>query len=639
MSQFRSRVLDAFVFALLLPSAASPAIATAQDPSRPTSRGADDDQVLGGNGPRQTQAFLETKVKQRAARPIPRDRDAFTARREEDRKELLRCLGLDPLPARTPLHARITGTLPRDGYRIEKLRFESRPGFVVTALVYVPGGKPPARGFPVIVNPHGHWRHKKSEPVVQARAIAQCKAGYLAIVVDSPGHSFEGDAPIERRALGTHDDLRLTLAAGSTTGLYVWDLVRTVDWLERRPDADTSRIGITGASGGGLATVYAFAAEPRFSCAIPVVYATSLTVHPHNGCLCNHVPGTLQIGDRADVLAIRAPAPVLVIGAEHDHEFPPEGTRATGAKLKALWALHGAEDKVEATVFDSQHDYHQAMRELALAFFDRHLRGGDGKPRPEPKLDTLPAGDPQLVCDPDPATQVVTMRALCAELLTAGLQRGALSFGDVVRLNGGRAAAGAGNLRIDEAGPGRDHATCETEPGLVVPAVRLRARATRRGAVILLDDRGKAAAAGSELARTLGAGLDCWCVEPRGAGELAPYDLRLSTYLGESVAFGVAHDAAAFAKALCDGGEPVAIAGRGPVCAQAALLAAHLELRLKGVLELDALPGIDAALRNDVPVAAIQPRAALGYSLVALRRSLPVPQAKDAAELQALLAR
>jgi len=352
--------------ALLAISAFAP---FAQEPAVPAGGADPAAPILEGEGPELMSRHLAVEVREAAARPLPATRAEHEARVPADRAELMRALGLAPLPPRTPLNARVTGVLPRDGYRVEKLVYESRPGFHVTAHLYVPedGAAGPR---PVIVNPHGHWQHKKAEPVVQARAIAQAQAGYLAIVVDSPGHSFEGAAPIERRWQGPHGDWALALSVGGVTGVYVWDLIRALDYLETRPEADLTRVGITGASGGGLATVYAFAAEPRFRCAVPVVYASSLEVNPNNGCLCNHVPGTLQIGDRSDLLAIRAPAPVLVLGANEDPEFPPAGTRRTGEKIRAIWELHDAGADARWMVFDSRHDYHRPIREQAMGFFD-----------------------------------------------------------------------------------------------------------------------------------------------------------------------------------------------------------------------------------------------------------------------------
>src|SRR6185295_20127824 len=137
-------------------------------------------------------------------------REEFEAGRAAQRTRVMQSLGLDPMPERTPLNVRIVGTLERDGYRIEKLVFESRPDFPVTAHLYVPSNTPKDGSvkLPVIVNPHGHWEHKKSEPVVQQRMIQQALHGYLALIVDSPGYSFEGDSLIERRNEGSHFDYR-----------------------------------------------------------------------------------------------------------------------------------------------------------------------------------------------------------------------------------------------------------------------------------------------------------------------------------------------------------------------------------------------------------------------------------------------
>src|SRR5262249_51793022 len=147
-------------------------------------------------------------------------------------------------------------------------------------------------------------------------------------------------------------------------------------------------------------------------------YPTSLEVNPFNGCLCNHVPGTLQVGDRADVLAIRAPAPVLLIGAIHDVEFPPEGTRITGEKLKALYAVLATESATAYTLFESGHDSNKPMRETAMGFFDKSLRAvGDGSPVPEPTITTEPAESKELVCMADIQAGLRTMRDLAAERL------------------------------------------------------------------------------------------------------------------------------------------------------------------------------------------------------------------------------
>ncbi|MEW6742343.1 MAG: prolyl oligopeptidase family serine peptidase [Planctomycetota bacterium] len=599
------------------------------DSLEPVPGGVWPDRILEGRGATMMKAFLEGKVKAAAARPVPETREAFEQERERRREELLRCLGLAPPPPRTPLNARVTGVIERAGYRIEKVVYESRPGFPVTAHLYVPQHAAAAK-LPVIVNPHGHWQHKKQEPVVQTRAIAQALHGYLAMVIDSPGHSFEGDTRIERRWAGTHDDLRLLLGSSNAAAIYVWDLMRALDYLETREEADMERVGITGTSGGGLATLYAFAAEERFKVAVPVCYATSLEVNPHNGCLCNHVPGTLQVGDRADVLAIRAPAPVFVIGARSDPEFPPAGTELTGEKLRRLYALFGAEDATRWQIVESGHDYNREMREAALGFFDRHLRGlGDGSPVSEPEILPEPAGAPELFCLPDPPEGLATMRDIARAKLAAARPR---SFADVVALNGGLPAEVPLNFRAvgPEGGIGRlpfeSYVAFESEAGLTIPGILIRPLREARAAVVLVAEQGKLAALREFPAQSLvEAGFACLAIDVRGFGELPGLDARLMAYFGTADALAMGWDAARAAKAAAALAPRVAVVGRGPCGAQVALFAALFNPAIDLVVGLQGLESYAEALGDDIPTYSIQPRADLGAPLEHLRSLVKSP--------------
>ncbi|TAH37076.1 MAG: hypothetical protein EYC70_08845 [Planctomycetota bacterium] len=568
-----------------------------------------------------TKEWLEQKVKEAAARSLPQTKDEQETRKPDGRRELLRGLGLDPMPERTPLNARVTGVLDRDGYRIEKVAFESRPGFWVTAHVYVPDGKGP---FPVIMNPHGHWQHKKTEPVVQSRLIFQALHGYLAMIVDSPGTSFEGDTPVERKQQGQHNDWRLTLSAGCASGFYVWDLMRAMDYLETRPEADMSRAGITGASGGGTATTYAFAADARYRCAVPVVYATSMEVNPHNGCLCNHVPGTLRIGDRSDVLALRAPAPVFLIGAEHDPEFPPEGLVRTGEKLQAIHALYGAADHVRWKVFPGNHDYGKSMREEAMGFFDLHLRGaGDGSPVPEPELKPEPALAEELIVLPQWPDGARTMLDIARERLRAANG----TWQDVVALNGVGGGTREPSILTIESSRTRQVLRFRTGGNPDLPAVLHLPEAPRGGVLVLVSENGKdAAAAEFDVPGLTAAGYVCLCLDVVGTGELAGLDQRLTTYYGVAPAYLMAWCVRhALELWLGPNDAPVCVIGRGPVGAQVALFSALLRPQLRFVIGLDGLRSYEQLFTEEVNPLAVQPRAVNGATLEALRGAVTVP--------------
>jgi len=571
----------------------------------------DDDDLLSSQnirGDQMVNAYLDKKVKSAAALPIPTTREEFDRRREAQRRELYRCLGLDPLPPRTPLKARVTGVLERRGYRIEKVVFESRPNFPVTAHLYVPDAAA-GRKLPVIVNPHGHWGFKKQEPTVQSRLIGQVLNGYLAIVVDSPGFSFEGDRRVERRFAGTHDDLRLILGSQNATSVYVWDLMRALDYLATRPEADMTRIGLTGASGGGLATMWAFAAEPRFTCAASVVYASSYEINPQNGCLCNHVPGSLQIGDRSDVLGLRAPAPILIIGAEEDPEFPAKGMRLSGDKLRRLWALFGKPDDAWLRMFPGGHDYSQPMRETAMGFFDKYLKGvGDGSPVLEPSFETEPPDAPELYVLPEPPLNALTMRGIAQSMFGRTAAGGTAA--DYIRLNGGLPGVVSPELkRLEESG-GKVRCTFVSESGLTVPAIYWPATGTAKAFVVLVTEKGKAEAAEEfSVDRLRESGIACLAIDPRGLGELKGLDLRLATYLGQAPTFGMGWDITRAIAALAPDTAKIAVVGRGPAAGQAALAAALIEPRIRFIVGLATLKEFADAFREDVPQLAIQPRA------------------------------
>lgn len=583
--------------------------------------------ILDGKGAELQQAWLETRVREYASRPPPKPLE-LSGRKDLNRMNLMRGLGLEPAPPRGPLNARVTGVLQREGYRIEKIAFESRPNFWATAHLYVPAGDGP---FPVILNPHGHWAWKKTEPVVQARLISQARHGYVAMIVDSPGGSFEGSRPVERRQQGSHDEWRLAMSVGTTTGLYVWDLMRALDYLETRPEADMTRVGITGASGGGTATVYTFAVDPRIDCAVPVVYATSLAVNPHNGCLCNHVPGTLRIGDRADVLSIRAPAPVLVIGATDDEEFPPAGTMLTGEKLKKLWSLEeapNAADAVNAVVFPGPHDYGKAMRETAMGFFDLHLKGiGDGSPVPEPEIKTEPPDAAELVVLPEWPADSLTMLQVAREALKSSRIGRSGPF-----WKGAEIEATEPMLKVVLDDTEREWLRCSATGMIDLPAVAWKAHGTPRGLLYLLDDGGKDAAAARFDARALAeAGYLCIAADLPGVGELTGIDQRLANYLGCGP-MPIAATHLTYLHALLIQARPawkdlpVGILAAGPYLTTALTLKpAWDDMGVKAAVCLDAIASWEEVFDRQTTALAAQPFAAQGRALAGLRRNSRTP--------------
>ncbi len=608
----------------------------------------EDDDILQGNGERMVNTFLRNLVIAASRRPTPKSLAAFEVERKRRKAELMRCLGLDPMPPKTPLNARITGVIQRNGYRIEKLVFESRPKFYVTAHVYVPtspspregergsGGEglisrspaaphpgaqsPPTPpegeggGFPVIVHVNGHWAHKKDEDRIQLRAAFCALQGYIAIAVDSPGWSFEGNSLIERRAEGNHNDWFMVHGGTNATGYYVWDCIRALDYMATRPDTDMSKIGITGASGGGLATLYTFAADDRYSAAVPVVYMASLELAPDNGCLCNHVPGTCQIGDRSDVIAIQAPKPVFIMGAQNDGEFPPDATRTTVEKMQKTWALFSPstdrpeERKVFGRIFDGPHDYSQPMREQMIGFFNKWLKGqGDGSPVPQPAIAVIDPEDRQLL-DLDPAPQdELTMRDLSRESLRYAMTSLPQTRCDPIALNGGRPTAGDLKWRETRISATKRQVTFESERGFVTPAILYLPSGDPKGYVVHVADQGK-----TSMPHPPGDGRAHLFLDLLGTGELGKLEMRYLLYLGSSVAFRGGWQLVVASMAMRKFGGTGGLEAEGPLACAAAEWAQLLNRDAFGkVSRTGGLTYWEDALKPGMSPYLVQPRAHL----------------------------
>ncbi len=571
-----------------------------------------DDDVLGGKGHAPADAFLKGRVQQMSHLALPSLAD-FEEVRKTRKKELMRTLGLDPMPAKTSLNARKTGELKGNGYHIEKIVFESRPKFYVTAHVYVPDKPGPAKR-PVIVNVNGHWAHKKDEDRLQWRSQFQALQGYIAITLDSPGHSFEGNSLIERRAEGDHNDYTLVEGGTNATGYYVWDSIRALDYMATRPDTDMEHIGITGASGGGLATLYTFAADDRYKAAVPVVYMSSLELAPDNGCLCNHVPGTCQVGDRSDVIGIQAPKPVYIMGAQNDGEFTPPAMRLTHEKMAKMWGLFGKSADAQSQIYAGGHDYNKPMRESMIGFFNKYLKGeGDGSPVPEPELRVIDPEDHQLlVLDPPPADER-TMRDLSKEYLQNAPER--VSIPEVLRINGGVPART--DLKYRELNTGSKRAIVfEAQPGLQIPGILVLPKGKIDRVRIVVCDSGKAEA---EKLFPASGNVATLYLDTLGIGELDGIEMRYTVYMGSSISFLDGYQIVRAAEAMSKYSTKVQLVGRGPIASQAVMYAGLMNTTFESIVGQQCLKSWQDVFNDGISDYAIQPRAHLLGSLAHLR--------------------
>lgn len=307
----------------------------------------------------------------------------ITARQDRLRKQFVAALG--GFPEKTPLNARTVGTLKRDGYRVEKVIYESQPEHHVTANLYVPDGPGP---FPAVLMPIGHSQTGKAADYVQRGCILLAKNGFVALAYDPIGQGERVqllDKLGQPAIKGSTSEHTMTMVGALPTGhctasYRVWDGIRSIDYLCSRPEVDAKRIGCTGCSGGGTLTSYLMALDDRVAAAAPSCYLTSLdrlfsTIGPQDGE--QNIPGQVAFGlDHADYVTMRAPRPTLVIAASKDF-FDIKGTWDTFREASRVYSKLGLPERVGLVETDTSHGYPKSHREAAVRFFNRWLRGTD----------------------------------------------------------------------------------------------------------------------------------------------------------------------------------------------------------------------------------------------------------------------
>lgn len=454
------------------------------------------------------------------------------ARKAEFREKFIRLLG--GFPEKTPLNARVTGTIEAADYRIEKIIFESQPRFYVTANLYLPKtGKAP---YPAILFPLGHEDGAKSHDVWQQILVTFARKGYVCLTWDPLGQGeriqiFDADlggsktppATTEHTVTGAQ-----TLLAGTPLARYtIWDGIRALDYLESRPEVDTKRIGLTGNSGGGTHTAYIASLDDRIQVAAPSCFITSwrrllLSIGPQDAEQC--VPGFLAEGlDHADFIYGFAPKPYRMLSAIRDF-FSITGARETFAEAQRVYGLLGVPAHIAMTEADNGHGYLKERRLASYKWFDKWLKGVDQDtveepvvPRREEELWATKTG--QVVPELNSETVFSLNRAI-----VAGIHRAPASSAEIRRLIGYEPAKGApvvkpfGVLRRD--GYRIEKLTFLSEPGIEIPALLYLpgGSAGKIPAVIYVDSDGKSAAA-SDLESLVKQGFAVLSMDARGYGE------------------------------------------------------------------------------------------------------------------------
>lgn len=304
-------------------------------------------------------------------------KEQWQKRQVDVRAKLARAVG--PFPAKTPLNPVITGTLKKEGFSVEKLYFESRPGYHVTAAMFLPDKR--QEKAPAIIFCSGHSENGFRSEAYQRLILNYVKKGFIVLAFDPIGQGeriqyrpdeLKGGATAEHSYAGVQS----FISGLPPANYFVWDGIRSVDYLLTRKEVDPVRIGIAGRSGGGTQSAYIAAMDDRIVAAAPECYITTFDkLIRSNGpqdAEQNLMLGLEEGIDMADFLEVRAPKPALIVATTRDI-FAIQGARDSYNEAKRAYNAFGKAGHIQMTEDDAGHASTVKNREASYAFFQKYL--------------------------------------------------------------------------------------------------------------------------------------------------------------------------------------------------------------------------------------------------------------------------
>jgi cephalosporin-C deacetylase-like acetyl esterase len=297
----------------------------------------------------------------------------WEADRSKRYDELVEMLGLNnvPLEGEKPdLNVKVTGIIQLDGYRIEKLYYESLPSLYVPANLYIPDSiKDPC---PAILYLCGHASTQKV--YYQAFGHKFARLGFVCLIIETIQY---GEVKGEHHGCYDRGWFNWYSRGYTPAGVEVWNAIRGIDLLCSRKEVDPDRIGVNGRSGGGAQTYFVSAVDKRVKAAAAEAGATTLSeqiltrsIDGHCDCM---VPINTCLYDMQDIGSLIAPRPLLIVQGKRDNLFSIEGTRKLFGDIGKIYGYYNASDKVQLLETEGGHNSNNVSRQGVFAFFLEHL--------------------------------------------------------------------------------------------------------------------------------------------------------------------------------------------------------------------------------------------------------------------------
>lgn len=330
-----------------------------------------------------------------------------------------------PMPSRTPLNSVVTGRDDCGKYILEKVIYESRPGFFVTGNFYLPKGG--TGKLPCVLGLCGHSNEGKASEAYQSFCQGLATKGFAVFIIDpiNQGERIlnlkDGSEKVGLCHVHNLIGAQMVLNDDFFGSWRAWDAIRGLDYLLSRPEVDRSRVGVTGNSGGGTLASYVTALDPRITMAAPSCFICSYLANIENELPSDaeqNPPGIIAAGlDQVDLLLCYAPRPTMILG-QFDDFFDKRHALESYEDLKKIHSLLGARDSSAVFIGPRGHGYFLENREAMYGWFMRHA----GIKGPQKEKDVVPVEPKKLnVClDGRIAGQTVfeftakTAAALCA---------------------------------------------------------------------------------------------------------------------------------------------------------------------------------------------------------------------------------